>query len=100
MYARISRFEGINVTPELAQEVEEKVTPILESLEGWQGGMQLLDSSAGNVLTINLFDTEEHMRAAEQTFEEMPQRLEGLRERLGGARTSVERYQVVSERRR
>lgn len=98
MYARISRFEGISVTPELAGQIEEKIAPILDGMTGWQGGMQLVDLGGGNALTISFFDTEENMKAAEPTFEELPQKLGELREQLGGERTSVERYEVVSKR--
>ena len=100
MYARISRFEGITVTPELAAQVEEALGPILEELDGWQGAMQLLDESGTSAVTINFFDTAESMAAAEPTFEALAERLGELREQLGGSRTSIERYQVVSEQRR
>jgi hypothetical protein len=99
MYARVSRFEGLNeVSPELGQEIGARVTPILESMTGWQGGLQLIDPAGRRVLTISLFDTEENMQAAEPTFEELPERLGDLRERLGGERVTVERYVVAQSR--
>jgi hypothetical protein len=100
MYARISRFEGITATPELAAQVEEALGPILDGLDGWQGSIQLLDESGTNAVTINFFDTAESMAAAEPTFEALAERLGELREQLGGSRASIEHYQVVSERRR
>jgi hypothetical protein len=67
-------------------------------MSGWQGGMQLVDLGGSKALTLSFFDTEENMKAAEPTFEEMPQKLGDLRDRLGGERTSVEHYEVVSKR--
>jgi hypothetical protein len=99
MYARISRFEGISVTPELAAQIEAVLKPILEALEGWQGTFQLLDESGTNAVTINFFDTAENMAAAEPIFEGLATRLESLSGQLGGSRTAVERYRVVSEMR-
>lgn len=99
MFARVSRFEGINEpTPEVAAAVEERVMPILEGMTGWLGGMQLVDRAGAKVLTVSFFDTLENLQAAEPTFEEMPQRLGDLRDRMGGERTSVERYEVLGQR--
>ncbi len=100
MFARVARFEGVAVSAgNPFDQVRERALEILEALPGWQGGMQLVDREGGRVMNVALFDTEENMRAAEGTFEEMPQRL-GLDSQQMGRRTAVERYEVMAEQRK
>ena len=49
--------------------------------------------------SIQLFDTEENLEAAEPTFEEMPQRLgEEIMSQISGRRVAVERFEVIGAR--
>ena len=100
MFARVARFEGAALGANPFDEVRDRALEILESLPGWQGGMQLVDRESGTVMNIALFDTEENMRAAEDTFEEMPRRLGLDAAQMPARRTSVERYELVAERRK
>ena len=96
MFARVATFEGVDVAA--AEPVMETARPqllsIAQGMPGWQGVLQLVDRQAGKVLTITLFDTEENMRAAEQTFEDMPNRVPEVRQ-IAGGRSSVERFEVT-----
>jgi hypothetical protein len=71
----------------------------MQGLQGYEGHVELI-ASDGRVLSIALFDSEEHARAAEPTFdEEMPRRLGDLFKDWEGRRISVERYKVLSDSR-
>ncbi len=101
MFARVARFEGVETgAGNPFERVREQALEILEALPGWQGGMQLFDREGGRVMNIALFDTEENMRAAEGTFDELPQRLGLDSQQMPGRRTSVERYEVMAEQRK
>jgi hypothetical protein len=101
MVARVASFEGINV--EVAERTMEQalsiVSPLMESLTGYQGHLELVTSD-GKALSIALFDSEDNAGAAEPTFdEEMPRRLGDLFKDWEGRRVSVERYKVLSDSR-
>ena len=101
MFARVARFEGVaGSAGNPFDRMRDRALEILEALPGWQGGMQLLDREGGRVMNVALFDTEENMRAAEATFEEMPQRLGLDSQQMPGRRTAVERYEVMAEQRK
>jgi hypothetical protein len=99
MVARVASFEGVN-----AQEAEKTmdraeaiIRPLVESLDGYQGHLELV-SSNGKVLSVTLFDSEENAQAAEQTFdEEMPRQLGDLFKDWEGRRVSVDRYKVLAQ---
>jgi hypothetical protein len=101
MIARVASFEGIDVQAAQSSmdEAEAVIRPLVEGLAGYQGRLDLATMD-GKFLSITLFDTEEHASAAEPTFdEEMPKQLGPLFQSWGGHRTSVDRYQVVSDSR-
>ena len=102
MFVRMATFDGIDVeTAEPAMErVREKAQQIVAELPGWQGAMQLLDRRNGKVVVMQFFDSEENMEAAEPTFEELPQRLgPEIMQQLAGQRRSVDKFEVLAERR-
>jgi hypothetical protein len=101
MIARVANFEGINVQAAQASmdQAEAVIRPLVEGLAGYEGHLELATQD-GKFLSITLFDTEENANAAEPTFdEEMPKQLGELFQSWGGHRTSVDRYQVVSDSR-
>jgi hypothetical protein len=101
MIARVASFEGIDVQAAQASmdEAEAVIRPLVEGLAGYQGHLELATQD-GKFLSITLFDSEENASAAEPTFdEEMPKQLGELFQSWGGHRTSVDRYQVVSDSR-
>ena len=104
MHARLATFsigDDPSAYTDVADEIRNAAQPIVETLPGWQGGMQLLDRENNTVAVLHLFDTEENLQAAESTFETMPERFpEELRERMrtmAGGRQSVQRFEVLSE---
>ena len=102
MVARVASFEGVNV--EVAErtmdQADELIRPLVESLSGYQGYIELV-ASDGKVLSITFFDSEEDAEAAEPTFdEEMPRRLGDLFKDWEGRRVSVDRYNVLVDSRR
>ena len=87
-------FEGVNVqeAKRTMSEAEAIIRPLIESLSGYQGFLELV--------SITLFNTEENAQAAEPTFdEEMPRRLGDIFASWEGRRISVDRYSVVAESR-
>ena len=59
-----------------------------------------LAAADGGFISIALFDNEEHVRAAESTFdEEMPRRLGDVFTSWEGRRVSVGLFQVVNDTR-
>ena len=102
MFARVATFEGVDPAEEerTRDEVRRRVEPIMQRLDGFQGYLDLFDRSSGKALFISLFDSEENMLRAEPTFnEEMPKQLADMFEEFSGRRTSVERYEVVTDAR-
>ena len=95
MFGRLATFEGGNV--EQAQEVtagvRDRLRTIVQGLEGWQGVLQLVDRDSGTMMTLQLFDTEENMRAAESTFEDMPNQVPEVRQ-IAGQRASVKYFEI------
>lgn len=102
MFARIATFESTDPAADekLMGQAMEIVQPIIRSIRGIQGHMELADSNSGKSLSISLFDTEENAVAAEEVFdEEMPRALGDLMQQFSGRRTSVERYAVLVDER-
>jgi hypothetical protein len=102
MVARIATFEGVDIgaAERTLDAAHERLDPLFRGMAGWQGLLELVDRASGKVMTITLFESEDAMQAAEPTFEEeMPRQLGDLMAEWSGRRTSVERYEVVSERR-
>jgi hypothetical protein len=102
MFARIATFESTDPAADekLMGQAMEIVQPIIRSIRGIQGHMELADSNSGKSLSISLFDTEENAIAAEEVFdEEMPRALGDLMQQFSGRRTSVERYTVLVDER-
>jgi hypothetical protein len=99
MVARVASFEGVDAgnAERTIGEAEEIIRPLMESLGGYQGYLELI-SADGKVLSITLFDSDASAEAAEQTFdEEMPRRLGDLFKGWEGRRVGVDRYNVVGE---
>jgi len=102
MYARVARFEGVDtdVTARTIDQTEAIVRPMIETLEGYVGHVELL-SAEGEQLAITFFKTEEHAVAAEATFDvEIPRRMgEIFSNHWEGKRVSVGGFSVVVDER-
>jgi heme-degrading monooxygenase HmoA len=102
MFARIATFEGVDIAAaeRTLDAAYERLEPLFRGMQGWQGVLDLVDRSSGKAVTMTLFESEEDMQAAEPTFEEeMPRQLGDLIQEWSRRRTSVERFEVVYERR-
>jgi hypothetical protein len=101
MVARVAIFEGIDIAAAQStmDQAEAIIRPLVEGLTGYAGRTDLATQD-GKFISITLFDSDENAAAAEQVFdEEMPAKLGDLFATWGGRRTSVDRYQVVSDAR-
>ena len=96
MFARLATFEGVDVgrAEQVTEEARDRLRSIVEGLEGWQGVLQLVDRESGTLMTLQLFDSEENLRAAEQTFEDMPNQVPEVRQ-IAGRRSSVKYLEVT-----
>ncbi|MDP8948556.1 MAG: antibiotic biosynthesis monooxygenase [Actinomycetota bacterium] len=93
MFARITTFQG---RPERVTEfrhaMEEHVLPALRRLPGFQGVLFLADQESGKVLGVALWETEESMRASEDSaYWFRAYGAEAASERI----TGVERYEII-----
>ncbi len=98
MVARVAIFEGINIerARETMAEAEAVIKPMVEALAGYGGRLDLA-ASDGRFISITLFDSEEHARSAESTFdEEMPRRLGDLFASWEGSRVSADLFEVAT----
>ncbi len=101
MVARVASFEGVNAqkAERTMDEAVSIVRPMIESLAGYQGFLELVASS-GKALSITFFDTEENAQAAEPTFdEEMPRQLGDIFRSWEGRRVSRDVYRVMADSR-
>ena len=102
MYARVARFEGVNVAAaeSTMEEAGAIIRPMVEGLAGYEAHIDLM-APDGQVISITMFDSEENTVAAEQTFdEEMPRKLGDIFASWEGRRVSVDRFKVVTDERR
>jgi heme-degrading monooxygenase HmoA len=90
MYARVASFEqrDPSLTDELIQRARDQGPA---SAPGAKGFLGLMDREAGTSLSIVFFDSEEDVRGAEQSFEDMAQQFP---EEMRGRRKSVDVYEV------
>lgn len=103
MFARVARFEGINVdiAARTMDQAEAIIRPMIEGLDGYAGHLQLL-SADGEQIAITFFDSEEHANAAEDVFDvDMPRVLGAVfRADWEGRRVSAGGFSVVVDERR
>jgi heme-degrading monooxygenase HmoA len=92
MFARFAFYGAPGVSREKAVEFfRDKVLGDLSAMEGFQEAMLLLSDDSDEVLAVSLWDTVEHIRAAEEKT--APHR--AARDRMGGKRSSMQVYEVA-----
>ena len=72
MFARVASFEGVDfaAAEETLEQAEAIGRPLIGALAWYVGNFELAAAN-GKVLSVTLFDTEEHAEAAEHTFDEV-----------------------------
>jgi heme-degrading monooxygenase HmoA len=97
MFARVSILEG---DPARADEavayIREEIVPQARQLEGSRGILSLVDRATGSGTTITFWDSEEALRASEETADRMRGDAAAATE---SAIAAVERYEVVIDER-
>jgi heme-degrading monooxygenase HmoA len=95
VHARVTRLDapagsyedGIATT-------NDQVIPALKGIEGFVGAYFMGDRESGKLMSVVLWDSEEHMRASE----EMADRIRGdVATATQGTIQSVERFEVVAQ---
>jgi heme-degrading monooxygenase HmoA len=93
MYARVTTLEG---PPErmddATRHVREHVLPQLQQMDGFKGFVALSDRQSGKVLGVAFWESEEVLRATEETVSRVRS---GAAEAAGGTVASVEQYEVT-----
>jgi heme-degrading monooxygenase HmoA len=98
MFARVSRFKGETSSVDKGTMVaRERILPAARKLDGFSGMLLLGDRSSGQSLAVTFWETEEAMRASEDTANQMRQ--EGAAE-TGEQIVAVERYELLLDERR
>lgn len=98
MFARVATFEGVDVAKvkQASDATHDWLGPVYATLPGWLGAMTLADPTTGKVIAISIFDTEEHAKGGEETFEkDMPNALGEIMETWKGKRVSVDQCEIV-----
>ena len=94
-FARVSFGEGDPArVDEGVARINEMVIPRARELPGFQHGYWLVDRATAKVISVVVFDSEEHLR---QTDEAAAQLRQEAGSPLGVKFTAVEAYEVVAE---
>jgi heme-degrading monooxygenase HmoA len=93
MFARISTLQGKpeDLEKEI-QAVRNVVVPRARSLKGFKGFRMLVDRSSGKSIGVSFWETEQDMKASEQTANQIR---EETAQSSGAKITSVERFEIV-----
>src|SRR3712207_4622800 len=92
MYARVTTLEGPpDKMDEATRHVREQVLPQLQQMDGFKGFLALGDSQSGKLLGVALWESEEGLRATEETVSGLRS---GAAEATGGSVAGVEQYEV------
>lgn len=92
MFARFAYYGAPGVSREQAVKFfRDKVLRDLSAMDGFQEAMLLVSDDTDEVLAVSLWDTVEHIRAAEEKT--APHR--EARDRMGGERSSMKVYEIA-----
>jgi heme-degrading monooxygenase HmoA len=93
VFARVSTFTGASdEIDEAIRQIRENVLPSVEQLNGYKGAYFLVDRQNGKSLSMTLWESEEAMRASEETANSLRSE---VAEALGTQMVGVERYEVA-----
>src|SRR6266487_265649 len=94
-FARVISGEGDPATLEQGiANINEIVIPRARELPGFLGGYWLVDRERGKILSVTVFESEEHVRESDEAAAQI--RLDAGRS-IGVRFTSVETWEVVAE---
>jgi heme-degrading monooxygenase HmoA len=97
MFARVNIFQGSPESLDQSQKIaEERIVPELRALDGSVGIFVLGDRQTGRSIAITLWESEQAMKASEETANRM--RSDSSQE-TGEEVVSVERYEVLQDER-
>ncbi len=93
MYARVTTLEGPpDKIDDGTRHVQEQTLPQLQQMDGFKGFVTLADRQSGKQLAVALWESEEALRATEDTVSSMRS---GVAEAAGATVAGVERYEVA-----
>jgi heme-degrading monooxygenase HmoA len=93
MYARVNRFQDDPQNLDDAERyAETKIVPQLDSVPGFLGLLSMVDRSNGQSLAITFWETEDAMRATEQTANRLR---DEIKQGTGSEIRTVERFEVT-----
>ena len=100
MFVRVLTLDGIDpgTADEIRETARERTLPLVQQLKGYRGMVGMIDRQGRRLRNAVFFDSEEDIRAAESTFETLPQRFpEDAREAIRAAQRTVDVFEVVAE---
>ncbi len=93
MFGRITLMEG---TPDQVEQgteyIRQTILPAAHEIDGFRVVLNLADRDGGKAMTITLWETEEAMRASEESAERLREEAANA---LGATVVGVERYDVT-----
>jgi heme-degrading monooxygenase HmoA len=97
MFARVSFFEEqIDDIDAAVSEVEQQISPQLESIPGYRGMQYLVDREANRSIAVTFWEDQKSMRASEEEANRIRQEANDLTE---SQTVKVERYEVAIQAR-
>jgi heme-degrading monooxygenase HmoA len=93
MHARVTTIQGApGKVDDVARQVQEQTLPQLQKLEGFKGFVALGDRQSGKLLGVSFWESEEALRANEQTVSDVRS---AAAETADGIVAGVEEYEVL-----
>jgi heme-degrading monooxygenase HmoA len=95
MHARVTRIQSpVDRIEDGIALINSQIIPTAKGLEGFAGAYFLGDRQTGKIMSVVLWDSEEHMQSSEEAAE----RLRGdAATQTQGTVESVERYEVLTQ---
>lgn len=93
MHARVTTYQSPaeQLTDEAIEKSRADILPRLYAIEGNRGALYLVNRETGKTLTITLWETEDALKASEQTSSQLRQDKAKM---TGGAVGNVESFEV------
>ena len=95
MFARVTVIEGpADRADDAVKVINDRAVPAAKQIPGIVAAYWALDRSSGKGVTFAIFDTEESLRASEETARQIR---EAAVKELGARTVSVEHYEIVGQ---
>ena len=95
MFARATRIKSSSEQLDARMLLtREELIPAASKLDGFEGGVWLVDRQSSRFLSVTFWQSEEHLRASEEAIGRLR---ELAMNEVGGTLESVDRYEVIAQ---